>query len=94
MWKHIIGGAVVTGATLVPTGVAQAADPTTYSLDCGGTTYTVVKGNENAASYTDGERNFVTAIGNLKTDGKAQSRAVLCTINDFGPIPFLVTPAR
>jgi len=95
MWKHIIGGAVVTGiATLVPTGFAQAADPTTYSLDCRGTTYTVVKGNENAASYTDGKRNFITAIGNLKTAGNAQSRAVPCTINGFGPIPFIVTPAR
>jgi hypothetical protein len=83
----VLFGAVVAGA-------AVAKDATTYQLVCGSDTYTVVKGSENASTYTDGQRNFVTAIGSIKTGGGAQPQTVECTINGFGPVPFLITPAH
>jgi hypothetical protein len=94
MRRQILVGATALVATAASAAPALAADATTYTLNCNGTAYTVVKGNESAASYTDGTMNFITAIGSIKTNGTAQPGAVLCTINGFGPIPFVITPAR
>ena len=87
-----VGAAAITLAW----GLADAAlaSGSTYTLQCGSTTYTVVKANDNAASYTNGTMIFVNAIGAIKTDGTAQPTAVACTINGFGPIPFIITPAH
>jgi hypothetical protein len=85
----VIGLAAALAAPL-SSGSAQA-DNTTYTLQCGATTYTVVKPNESAAVYTNGTLQFVTAIGTIIGDGTAPPNAVLCTINGFGPLPFIVT---
>lgn len=37
---------------------------------------------------------FVNAIGAIKTSGVAQPNAAPCTIDGFGPIPFIITPAH
>jgi hypothetical protein len=79
----VLGMAIVVGLA--------SADSTTYTLQCGTDAFIVVKPNENAALYTDGNLNFVTAIGAIIGNGAAPN-AVLCTINGFGPIPFIVTP--
>ena len=95
--KRLHAAVVAVAAAAVPvfvvSGPARAAD-STFTLQCGSQTYTVTKGNENAASYSDGTRVFVNGIGAIKTDGRAQPTAVLCTINGFGPIPFIITPAH
>jgi hypothetical protein len=69
------------------------ADDTTFTLVCGGQTYTVVKPNQNAAVYTNGTLNFVTQVGGIAGSGKAPPNAVLCTLNGFGPFPFIITAA-
>jgi hypothetical protein len=66
----------------------------TYTLQCGTNTYTVVKSNENSATYTNGTTEFITAIGAILAGGSAQPNAVPCTINGFGPVPFLITPSH
>lgn len=73
---------------------SAGADTTAYRLQCGSQTYTVTKPNESAAVYTNGSVTFVTAIGYFKSDGSAQPQAVQCTLNGFGPIPFVITPGH
>jgi hypothetical protein len=63
-------------------------------LQCGTNTYTVVKPNGNAAVYTNGTLNFVTDVGAIHGSGTAPPNAVLCTINGFGPFPFIITPTK
>ena len=89
-----LAGSVVAVAALAGLTGTAAASGGTFTLQCGTQTFTVVKPNDNAASYTNGQMVFVNAIGALKTDGVAQPNAVLCTIDGFGPIPFIITPAH
>ena len=88
----------IAGSAAIPLvwGLAgtAVASGSTFTLQCGSATYTVVKPNDNAASYTDGEMIFVNAIGAIKTGGVAQPKAVPCTLDGFGPIPFIITPAH
>jgi len=94
-WRIAASTATVTAALAVSTGVAVAAPSgDSYTLQCGTTTYEVVKPDENAAVYTNGTLQFVTAIGAFMSGGTAQPNAVLCTINGFGPVPFVITPAH
>ena len=80
-------------AIAVLLGVARSANAAggTYTLQCGSSApVTVVKPNDSAAIYTNGSTIYITAIGAIKSDGSAQSQSVPCTINGFGPIPFLI----
>jgi hypothetical protein len=87
--------ALATAGLVASAGTATAANSgDTYTLQCGTASYQVVKPNENAATYTNGTMVFVTAIGAFMSDGTAQPNAVLCTINGFGPVPFIITPAH
>lgn len=88
--------AAVLGASVL-LAIAPAAhgdSGTTYTLQCGTHTYTVQKSNENSAAYTDGTTEFITAIGAILAGGSAQPNAVSCTINGFGPVPFVITPSH
>ena|SRR5919201_4701588 len=86
-----LAGIVAALAVSLFVGIARA-DSTTYTLQCGTNTYTVTKANESASVYTNGTMNFVTAIGALI--GSGHPPATLCTINGFGPIPFIITPSH
>ena len=90
---HVVGLLSLTfaGITLAaPPAAAQPAE--TFTLQCGTETFTVVKANESAAVYTNGSMNFINAIGAIIGTDAAQPNATLCTIDGFGPIPFIITP--
>ena len=77
-------------------GIARNASAAggTFTIQCGSSApVTVTKPNDNAAIYTSGTTTYVTAIGNFKTDGRAQSAAQTCTLagDTFAfPLPFLI----
>ena len=93
--RHILGAAML-GVVFLAFAVAPGtgAAVSTYTIDCGAGAVTVSKPNDSASIYTTGATSYITAIGSVKTDGKAQPSAVVCDLSgdDFGPIalPFLV----
>jgi hypothetical protein len=92
--KRLISLVSILAALAVSVSVGAAgADSTTYTLQCGTDTFTVTKPNESAAVYTNGTMTFVTAIGAIIGSSPGQN-AVLCTINGFGPVPFIITPTH
>ncbi|MDP9225323.1 MAG: hypothetical protein M3P18_16060 [Actinomycetota bacterium] len=77
-------------------GVARNASAAggTFTIQCGsGGPVTVTKPNDNAAIYTASGTTYITAIGNIKTGGTAQSVAQTCTLAGDGfsvALPFMI----
>jgi hypothetical protein len=102
MATALTGLATAVGLSLAvaPGASAGTSGTTTTTLQCGGTTYTVVKETAAAdatasARYTDGTNVFVVAIGNII--GNAGEPTTSCILNpgtpdQFGPVPFVITP--
>jgi hypothetical protein len=94
--------AVALSATLSLAGLAglagpASADAQTFTFVCqtasGTQTFTLVKPNDNSATFTNGTVVVISAIGAAMTGGAAQPDAVPCTVNGAGPFPFLIENA-
>jgi hypothetical protein len=85
---------MVTLSLLLGLARSASAQSETFTFVCetasGTQTFELGKPNPNSATFTDGTTILVSAIGANITGGKAQSNAVLCTVNGEGPFRFLI----
>jgi hypothetical protein len=94
--RHLLLTGAMLIAMAVAFGVARNANAAggTFTIQCGsGAPVTVTKPNDSASIYTAGSATYITAIGNIKTGGNAQSAAQTCTLAGDGftvELPFLI----